>query len=122
MIYPNSDLARDIIWVREVNPEAGDKALRFLNGERELMHIARVRSSTIVALTVFLEVASDRGALVDRGIGGELLVRATDSPESLLLTGKTADVLRSYLDDEPVSTHERSDMTIRRRADLSSAP
>ena len=122
MIYRNFDLARNITWVPEDNPEAGHVARQFLDGERELLHIAGVRSSTVVALTVFLETASDREVLVDRGIGGELLVRATDSGETLLLTGKTADVLRSYLDDEPVSMRDRGEMTIRRRSDIGKAP
>ncbi|HEV8657602.1 MAG TPA: hypothetical protein VGS96_03145 [Thermoanaerobaculia bacterium] len=116
MIYRNSDLSRSITWTPELNPEAGELALKFLNGERELMRLAHVRSSSIVALTTFLTVASDRDIVVKRGIGGELLVSASDSGESLLLTGKTAEVLSSYIDEEPVSTRDRGEMTIRHRA------
>ncbi|HEY3052603.1 MAG TPA: hypothetical protein VGK04_04365 [Thermoanaerobaculia bacterium] len=114
MIYRNSDLSRNITWVPEDNPEAADRAMQFLNGERELMRLAHVRSSSIVDLNTFLTVASEDEIEVKRGIGGELLVCATDSGENLLLTGKTAEVLRSYIDEEPVSTRDRGDMTIRR--------
>ena len=112
MIYRNSDLAQNITWQPETHPEASDRALNFLDGERSLLQLARPRSRTVKEINAFLEVAYE--VSVERGTNGELLVRASD--ENLLLTGKTAEVLRSYLDDEPVSTSDRFDMTIRRSA------
>lgn len=115
MIYRNTDLTRGITWVPESNPEAGDLARKFLEGERELLRLARVRSTAIVPINIFLESATDSTLNVERGVAGELLVRATDSGESLLLTGKTAAVLRSYIDDQPVMMDDRGDMTLCRR-------
>jgi len=115
MIYRNSDLSRSINWSPDMNPEAGEIALRFLEGERDLMQIAHVRSSSIVDLTIFQVAAAGRYITVMRGTMGEILVTIAGSDETLLLTGKTAEVLAAYLDDEPVTTHDRSDMTIRRR-------
>ena len=51
-----------------------------------------------------------------RSACGELLVQATESDGSLALTDRTANVLRAYIDNEPVRTHDRMDMTIRRRS------
>lgn len=113
MIYRNSDLAHSITWTAETHPEAGERATRFLVAEYELLRLARARSSAIVELNIFLETANDTGVEVRRGLTGELLVTASD--QSLLLTGKTAEVLGSYIDDEPVMTGDRLDMTIRRR-------
>lgn len=113
MIYRNSDLAHNITWTAETNPEAAERATRFLAAECELLRLARTRSSAIVELNIFLETASDGGVEVHRGVSGELLVTADD--QALLLTGKTAEVLGSYIDDEPVMTGDRLDMTIRRR-------
>jgi hypothetical protein len=115
VIYRNTDLTRGITWIPEENPEAGDLARKFLEGERELLRLSRVRSTAIVPINIFLESATDTKLNVQRGVDGELLVRATDSGESLLLTGKTAEVLRSYIDGRPVSMDDRGDMTIRRR-------
>ncbi|HEX9163175.1 MAG TPA: hypothetical protein VF980_15830 [Thermoanaerobaculia bacterium] len=113
MIYRNADFARNITWHPEISPEAPARARQFLDGERELFHLAR-GSREVTALDMFLETATDLA--IDRGVTGEILVRATNCGESLLLTGKTASVLRSYIDDEPVSTRDRLDMTLRRRA------
>ncbi len=115
MIYRNSDLIRNIHWTPDDNPAAGTIALQFLLGERELLHLAHVRSSAIVSLTVFLENSADDDLIVDRGTGGYLLIGSSATSDTLLLTGKTAEVLRSYLDDEPVSMRDRADMTVRRR-------
>ena len=115
MIYRNSDLSRSINWSPDMNPEAASIALRFLEGERDLMHIAHIRSSSIVDLTSFLTAAAGHDLVVMRGTMGEILVCVNNAAESLLLTGKTADVLSAYLDDEPVMTRDRTDMTIRRR-------
>jgi hypothetical protein len=117
MIYRNTDLARSITWTTEENPEAGDLAKKFLEGERELLQLAHVRSTAIAPINVFLESVVDNHVNVARGIAGELLVQATDSGESLLVTGKTAEVLRAYLEKKPVLTSDRDEMTLRRSAD-----
>jgi hypothetical protein len=101
-------------WEPEENPEAGELALRFLDAEREMLRLKQVQSPLNSTLVDFLEYA-DKVA-VARGRRGELLVQANETAESLVLTGKTADVLRAYIDNEPVSTHDRADMTIRRHS------
>lgn len=113
MIYRNSDLANNITWTAETHPEAAERATKFLAAECELLRLSRTRSSAIVEINIFLETANGGGVEVHRGVTGELLV--TSSHQALLLTGKTAEVLGSYIDDEPVSTSDRFDMTIRRR-------
>ena len=115
MIYRNSELARNTQWTPRGNPAAGVIASQFLAGERELLHLAHARSSAIVALTIFLENAADAGLFVDRAESGDLLISSAATDDTLLITGKTAEVLRSYLDDEPVSMRDRADMTVRRR-------
>ena len=115
MIYSNSEMVEHIVWTPDENPDGGAIARRFLEGERELLHIAHARSTVIVALTTFLESAGDGAVVVDRGTSGDLLISTSASRETLLLTGKTAEVLRAYLDDEPVSMDDRADMTVRRR-------
>ncbi len=115
MIYRNSELIQQTLWVQDANPQAHAIAYRFLSGERELLHLAKARSSTIVALTVFLETVVDADIYVDRNANGDLLISTNGSAETLLITGKTAEVLRAYLDDEPVSMQDRADMTVRRR-------
>ncbi|HSP14154.1 MAG TPA: hypothetical protein VLV78_05320 [Thermoanaerobaculia bacterium] len=115
MIYRNSELIGNMHWTPDSNPAAGTVALQFLLGERELLHLAHARSSAIVALTVFLESAADAEVLVDRASSGDIRVSSAATSDTLLLTGKTAEVLRSYLDEEPVSMRDRADMTVRRR-------
>jgi hypothetical protein len=115
VIYSNAELAQHIIWTLDTNPQAGEIARLFLAGERELLQIAHARSTAIVALTAFLEAAAHGDVYVDRGTTGDLLITTNASSETLLLTGKTAEVLSSYLDDEPVSMQDRADMTVRRR-------
>ncbi len=115
MIYRNSELIQHTLWVQDANPDAHTIAYRFLSGERELLRLARTRSSAIVALTIFLESAVDADMYVDRGTNGDILISTNGSAETLLITGKTAEVLRAYLDDEPVSMKDRADMTVRRR-------
>jgi hypothetical protein len=41
-------------------------------------------------------------------------VHAENAGETLLITGKTAEVLCAYIDSEPVRTEDRADMTLRR--------
>lgn len=115
MIYRNSELIQHTLWLQDANPEAGEIAYRFLSGERELLRLARTRTSAIVALTIFLEATVDADIYVDRGANGDLLISTNGSADTLLITGKTADVLRAYIDDEPVSMQDRADMTARSR-------
>lgn len=117
MIYRNSTQAREIVWWSEPNDEAGAIARRFLEGEHELLQLARARTSTIVDMTTFLENAGSASLTVRRAATGELLVSAYDG-EDLLLTGRTASVLRGYIDNEPVRMHERLDMTQRIHAGM----
>ena len=99
-------------WEPEQNPEAGELARKFLDAEREMLRLKQVQSPLSDTLVDFLEYADN--VAVARGLRGELLVQARESADSLVLTGKTADVLRAYIDNEPVSTDDRADMTIRR--------
>lgn len=116
MIYSNSSLGKFIHWDRHPNPQAPDVARAFLNGERELLHLTSPRTSAAVTLDEFLEDA--QSISVQCGFAGELLISCAASGKKLMLTGKTAQVLRSYLDDEPVSMRDRLDMTTRRRIRL----
>lgn len=116
MIYSNSSLGKFIHWDRHPNPQAPDVARAFLNGERELLHLTSPRTSAAVTLDEFLEGA--QSISVQCGFAGELLISCAANGKKLMLTGKTAEVLRSYLDDEPVSMSDRLDMTTRRRMRL----
>ena len=113
MIYRSSELQNQTTWEPEQNPEAGELARKFLDAEREMLRLRQVQSDLSTTLVDFLEYTGD--VAVARSARGELLVQANESAGSLVLTGKTADVLRAYIDNEPVSTHDRADMTIRRR-------
>ncbi len=97
----------------EWNPLSGEIARDFLGGERDLLKLARARTSTIVDLQVFLENAAEQPLCVARAASGEVLVRAGNSSETLMITGRTADVLRAYLDEELVLMSDRGDMTLR---------
>ncbi|HEX7420694.1 MAG TPA: hypothetical protein VF505_12460 [Thermoanaerobaculia bacterium] len=82
-------------WEPEQNPEAGELARKFLDAEREMLGLKQVQSALNSTLVDFLEYAGN--VAVARSARGELLVQANDS--SLVLTGKTADVLRAYIDN-----------------------
>jgi hypothetical protein len=112
--YSNSDIVHSITWTPETSPEAGNRARSFLQGEREILRLTESPAERIAPLTAFLETARESEVLVERSTTGDLLIVASDSGDSLLLTGKTAEVLRSYIDEEPVSTRDRLEMTIRR--------
>lgn len=116
MIIRNAHAAQVMVWINDENPYAADVARRFLAGERELLRLARVRTTTIVDLQTFLDDSAELPITVERAAGGELLISASKANESLMITGKTAEVLRAYIDDEPVRTQDRLDMTIRRGA------
>jgi hypothetical protein len=57
--------------------------------------------------------------MVERSAAQELLVSVEHGGEMLLITGKTAEVLCSYIDCQPVRTEDRGDMTLRRQSGLS---
>ena len=115
MIYRNSDIARTIEWQPDGNQKAGDIARQFLTGESELLELASARTSAVVALTRFLENSAGFPLQVERAGTGELLVKADLVDEQLLVTGKTANVLAGYLDEELVLMQDRLDMTVRQR-------
>ena len=116
MIYPNSDEARTRLWTLDENPEAGSIARHFLAGELDLLRFSRSNSALTDALASFLDSADGAELEVHRGDDDDLLVTATEQCQSLLLTGRTANVLRSYIDSEIVKMEDRFDMTVRHAA------
>src|SRR5688572_29614982 len=102
MIYRNSDLAAAHQWSADANPEAGHIAREFLTGELDLLRFTRTSNDITRDLSAFLDCAAGVALSVRRSPGGELLISAAPWNESLLLTGRTADVLRGYLDSEIV--------------------
>jgi hypothetical protein len=116
MIFHNADIARSMTWSTKLDESSGETARSFLYGEKELLKLAQARSSAVVALSAFLEASVELPLTVHRADSGEVLVRAGASAHTLLVTGKTASVLSSYLDDAPVRMQDRFDMTVRRLA------
>jgi hypothetical protein len=118
MIYYNSDIARSMQWsIADI--EAGETARAFLQGESQLLRLARSDSGEAFALAAFLEACENVPLTVQRAHSGDLLVRAGTRGDTLLITGRTANVLSSYLDDAPVRMQDRFDMTVRRRVNVS---
>lgn len=113
MIYRNSPMASKLNWWTEPNAGAGEIAREFLSGERELLQFVRAENDMLLDLIVFLEATRGLSLTVRRSVGGELLVTALPWAESLLLTGRTADVLRGYIDNQMVRMADRFDMTVR---------
>ena len=113
MIYRNSPDAANIVWTGEQRPQATDIVRAFLRSEQELLWLGRIKSKTAEDLQEFLTISAELPISVARSAAGHILVRADKANESLLITGKTAEVLRSYIDDEPVRMADREDMTIR---------
>lgn len=114
MIYRNSSDAGNMVWMREENPQANDIARAFLRSEQELLWLGRVQSRTAEDLREFVMISAELPIAVERSASGNILIRAPKANESLLLTGRTAEVLRSYIDGEPVRMRDREDMTVRR--------
>jgi hypothetical protein len=117
MIYRNSVLADQIRWTPDETPEAADIARTFLRSECELLRLAHVETTSVGELESFLKNSANAPLSVERSSGQELLVRADGADESLLITGKTAEVLYAYINSEPVKTEDRADMTLRRGID-----
>ena len=118
VIYRNSSLSQQVAWAADDTLMAADIALHFLRGECDLLRLARVADSTVADLEMFLTLTAGLPVVVERSAAGELLVYCQEVDESLLITGKTAEVLCSYIDCEPVRTQDRGDMTLRRQVAL----
>ena len=115
MIYRNHDRLNDLRWLGEPNLQAGEIVRDFLIGERDLLELEHGHTRALGNLDCFLEGAANRPICVERAVTGEILIRAIGFRDSLLVTGRTADVLAGYLDSTPVWMEDRNDMTIRRR-------
>jgi hypothetical protein len=114
VIYRNSPSIDRVAWSPDANLEAVAIARRFLHGERELLRLARAERRVIDELQEFLDLTAELPVHLFRSANGNILLHAEGARESLMLTGKTAEVLRSYIDDEPVRMQDRLDMTQRR--------
>lgn len=115
MIYRNTSLSRHIAWNVDETPEAIDIARQFLRSECELLRLAGVAGSTHRDLEIFLASTAGLPLVVERSAAGDVLVHNEEVNERLLITGKTAKVLGSYIDCRPVRTEDRGDMTLRRQ-------
>ena len=118
MIYRNSSLAQQVSWEVDDTLLAADIVLVFLRGERDLLRLAQLAKKTVADLDAFLTESEGRPLAIERSAGGELLVTCETSGESLFVTGKTAEVLRNYIDCRPVRGIDRGDMTLRRHASI----
>jgi hypothetical protein len=116
VIYRNSLLANHIIWTVDATPEAAETARTFLRTECQLLRLAAVARATIDDVESFLTACADSPVTVHRSSAGDLLIRAGN--DDLLITGKTAEVLCAYIDQEVVRTEDRMDMTLRRAVGL----
>lgn len=116
MIYRNSEQASTQRWELDPNSDAGTVARHFLAGELDLLRFTRSDAAVVRDLSLFLDCASGVELEVHRGENGNLLVCAPPWGESLLLTGRTAHVLRAYIDSELVKMEDRFEMTVRHAA------
>ena len=114
MIYRNSLLANHVTWAVDETPEAVEVARTFLRAECQLLRLASVARGTIDDVEAFLTSSADVPMSVYRSAAGDLLIRAEQTSDDLLITGKTAEVLSAYIDREIVRTEDRLDMTLRR--------
>ena len=118
MIYRNSSLAQQLSWNRDDTVLAADIVLVFLRGERDLLRLAKVAKSTVADLDVFLTKTEGMPLIFERAAAGQLLIACEKTGDSLFVTGKTAEVLRAYIDCQPVRGIDRDDMTLRRHASI----
>ncbi|MDQ6800311.1 MAG: hypothetical protein M3041_05685 [Acidobacteriota bacterium] len=114
VIYRNSALADQIKWSPDNTAGAPDIVRTFLRSEYDLLCLARVTSSSVSDLELFLKNSANAPLSIERSAANELHVFADKAGESLLITGKTAEVLSAYIDSDPVRTEDRADMTLRR--------
>ncbi|HEV7922125.1 MAG TPA: hypothetical protein VGR02_15165 [Thermoanaerobaculia bacterium] len=117
MLTLNADHAFRLQWEPDQNAEGAAIARRFLAGERELMRLDGSLAAGARDLHQFLEATGD-ALVVSRAASGEILIAPEGDGPTLLLSGKTADVLRAYLDDRPVRMQDRFDMTQRLRRNM----
>ena len=94
--------------------DADQVARRFLQSECSLAALQDDERLS-ADLSNFLTTASGHVLGIAYGSAGEILVLIPSVDLFVLVTGKTADVLMSYLAGAPVSVRERMDMTVRRR-------
>jgi len=118
VIYRNSPLVQQVFWTVDNTPMAADISIHFLRSECELLRLANVAPSAVADLEAFFKSTAGHALVVERSASGDLLVHNDDVRETLMITGKTAEVLGSYIDCEPVSTEDRLDMTLRRAVGL----
>ena len=118
MIYRNSLLANHVTWAVDQTPEAAEVARTFLHSECQILRLAAVARKTIDDVEDFLNSAASVPILVYRSGSGDLMIRADRIHDDLLITGKTAEVLSAYIDQEIVRTEDRLDMTLRRAVEL----
>jgi hypothetical protein len=114
VIYRNSAVTEQIRWSLDDTAGAADIVRTFLRSEYDLLRLARVATTSVTDLESFLKNTANAPLTVERSAADELLVRADTAGETLLITGKTAEVLCAYIDSEPVRTEDRADMTLRR--------
>jgi hypothetical protein len=114
VIYRNSAVTEQIRWSLDDTAGAADIVRTFLRSEYDLLRLARVATTSVTDLEFFLKNTANAPLTVERSAADELLVRADTAGETLLITGKTAEVLCAYIDSEPVRTEDRADMTLRR--------
>src|SRR5436190_22034572 len=118
VIYRNSLLANHVTWTLDLTPEAPEVARTFLRAECQILRLAAVARETIDDVERFLTSTADVPISIHRSSAGELLIRAGQTGDDLLITGKTAEVLSAYIDREVVRTEDRLDMTLRRAVGL----
>jgi hypothetical protein len=114
MLTLNAHHAWNFQWQADENPDAPAIVRRFLAGERELMRLNASLGVAARDLHEFLDATGD-ALEVRRAPTGEILVVPHGDGPTLLVSGKTADVLRAYLDDRPVRMQDRFEMTQRLR-------
>lgn len=114
MIIRNHPLAHSDRWFRENNPQAVDVARRFLFGEAELLHLNHAKAALVEDIHDFLRISAELPVTVECSGNGDILIRAVKANDSMMLTGKTAEVLRSYFDHQNVTMEDRLEMTERR--------
>jgi hypothetical protein len=115
MIYLNLELTDDRRWLGEPKLDAGEIVRDFLTGERDLLELEHRTGAGVDALRRFLDSAEGRPIVVERSLAGEMLIRAIGASDSLVVTGRTAEVVAGYLDNKLVSMEDRWDMTLRQR-------
>lgn len=119
VIYRNSLLADHVTWTPDNAPEASAVARAFLQSECELLRLARIAPEALAEMEAFLRLTENMEIRVARSGAGELLIDAAGTHDHLLITGKTAAVLRSYIDEVPVRMEDRGEMTLHRQLRLS---